>query len=140
MDELIALAVRRLAEKAAQSGQPADATAERYQQMLDALRARAGAPSVPVSAQSAVAQTVAQPSAPAVTPSPAPTIIPSVPTLLSDRPGPSAPAPPPPAGRQEHGPLQGLFEGGNSLVRAVIAAELLDRPLALRENAYWQKR
>ena len=38
------------------------------------------------------------------------------------------------------GPLHGLFEGGNSLVRAVVAAELLDRPLALRENAHWQKR
>ncbi|MBV8364382.1 MAG: hypothetical protein JO193_07445 [Candidatus Eremiobacteraeota bacterium] len=46
----------------------------------------------------------------------------------------------PPQHGAEHGPLQGLFEGGNSLVRAVVAAELLSPPLSLRENAYWQKR
>lgn len=36
------------------------------------------------------------------------------------------------------GPLSGLFEDGNSLVRAVVAAELLGPPIALRENPLWQ--
>ena len=122
MDELIALAVRRLAEKSAPSGQPAEAAAERYQQILEALRARAVAPPEAVpSAAGGQPQT-----APVPPPRPSPP--------------PSPPPSQPPPHRQEHGPLQGLFEGGNSLVRAVVAAELLDRPLALRENAYWQKR
>ncbi len=38
------------------------------------------------------------------------------------------------------GPLGGLFEDGNSLVRAVVAAELLGPPIALRENQLWQIR
>jgi len=38
------------------------------------------------------------------------------------------------------GPLSGLFEDGNSLVRAVVAAELLGPPIALRENQLWQIR
>ena len=38
------------------------------------------------------------------------------------------------------GPLSGLFEDGNSLLRAVVAAELLGPPVALRENPLWQIR
>jgi len=38
------------------------------------------------------------------------------------------------------GPLSGLFEDGNSLLRAVVAAELLGPPIALRENPLWQIR
>ncbi|GAC1656308.1 MAG: hypothetical protein NVS9B12_07950 [Vulcanimicrobiaceae bacterium] len=41
---------------------------------------------------------------------------------------------------QGSGPLSGLFEDGNSLVRAVVAAELLGPPIALRENQLWQIR
>jgi hypothetical protein len=38
------------------------------------------------------------------------------------------------------GPLSGLFEDGNSLLRAVVAAELLGPPIALGENPLWQIR
>ena len=38
------------------------------------------------------------------------------------------------------GPLNGLFEDGNSLVRAVVGAEVLGPPIALRENQLWQIR
>jgi len=44
------------------------------------------------------------------------------------------------SGRRSSGPLSGLFEDGNSLVRAVVASELLGPPIALRENPLWQIR
>jgi hypothetical protein len=37
------------------------------------------------------------------------------------------------------GGLRGLFEDGNSLVRAVIAAEVLGPPVALREQSHWSQ-
>jgi hypothetical protein len=46
-------------------------------------------------------------------------------------------APPRQAPAHAAGLLQGLFEDGNSLLRAVIAAEVLQPPLALRETALW---
>jgi hypothetical protein len=130
MDELISLALKALEEKKAQAGQAQspEAPAERYRRILDDLRARSAAP--PFGAPSAAApQQPAPPPRPAPPPAPAPP--PSSPEpVLSKVEGPAP----------KRGPLHGLFEGGNSLVRAVVAAELLDRPLALRENAYWQKR
>ena len=96
MDELIALAVRRLAEKSGQTSPP----------------------------ETVQPQSVPPASAP----------------RAPEAPPPTPRAPMPPQHGAEHGPLQGLFEGGNSLVRAVVAAELLSPPLSLRENAYWQKR
>ncbi|MBV9148527.1 MAG: hypothetical protein JO024_01575 [Candidatus Eremiobacteraeota bacterium] len=127
MDELISLALKALEEKKAQAGQAqqAEAPAERYRRILDDLRARSAAP--PFGAPSVVS-----PQQPAPTPPP--------------RPAPPPPPPPEPVlskvegAGPKHGPLHGLFEGGNSLLRAVVAAELLDRPLALRESAHWQKR
>ena len=127
MDELISLALKALEEKKAQAGpaQPPETSAERYRRILDDLRARSAAP--PFGAPSA-----APPQQPAPPPKPAPAPPPPPPApVLSKVEGPPA---------SQHGPLRGLFEGGNSLLRAVVAAELLDRPLALRENAYWQKR
>jgi hypothetical protein len=59
---------------------------------------------------------------------------------------PSAAPPPPEAAPAAHprqaparpaGLLHGLFEDGNSLLRAVVAAEVLQPPLALREPALW---
>ena len=41
---------------------------------------------------------------------------------------------------RQSGPLSGLFEDGNSLLRAVVAAELLGPPVAMRENQLWQIR
>ena len=133
MDELISLALKALEEKKAQAGQAqqAEAPAERYRRILDDLRARSAAP--PFGAPSAVS-----PQQPATTE-----------PVLSRVEGPPRPAPPPPpepvlskveGPGPKRGPLHGLFEGGNSLLRAVVAAELLDRPLALRESAHWQKR
>ena len=124
MDELIALAVKALAEKNAGAAgqQSAEPPAERYQRILADLRARtAGVPSA------------VPPEAPPAQPTRAPVAKPAPPP--SPRPQPL-----PEPLRSQHGPLQGLFEGGKSLLRAVVAAELLDRPLALRENAHWQKR
>jgi len=127
LDELIGLALKSLAEKRAASQQqlPGESAGERYARILEELRAR--------SAQPPVDQTLAPVSQPPQPPRP-PNIV------LSGAEGPPLAAPPSPAPARKHGPLDGLFEGGNSLVRAVVAAELLDRPLALRENAYWQKR
>lgn len=34
-------------------------------------------------------------------------------------------------------PLQGMFADGNTLLRAVIAGEVLGKPAALRENTHW---
>ena len=80
---------------------------------------------------------------------------PVTPPVLPDTAAVAAPAPPPrPAppkmtahDREEargvvraSGPLSGLFEDGNSLLRAVVAAELIGPPIALRENPLWQIR
>ena len=132
MDELISLALKALEEKkAAQAGQPqaVETSAERYRRILDDLRVRGAAP--PFGGPSA---------APPQQPAPTEPVLSRVEGLA--KPAPPPPAPPEPVERRplQHGPLHGLFEGGNSLLRAVVAAELLDRPLALRENAYWQKR
>lgn len=125
MEDLIGLALDAFAKKTQPAGRSPDQEAinERYQRILADLRARAAslepartAPEPPLSVRP-----VAQPQRPAEQPPP-----------------PS----PPPAAVPSHGhrhALQGLFEGGNSLMRAVVAAELLDRPLALRESAPWQR-
>ena len=36
------------------------------------------------------------------------------------------------------GPLDGLFESGDNVLRAIVAAEILSPPLALRESSNWQ--
>jgi len=128
MDELIGLAIDALRAKNAQGGQTGAAAArespaERYQRVLDDLRARTAGREGPSTT----------PQAPPV----APRAAPAPKAVVTPKPSPPAAVAPSQAYR---GPLQGLFEGGNSLVRAVVAAELLDRPLALRENAHWQKR
>ena len=69
------------------------------------------------------------------------------------QPAPAAPKPPPvrvqtpaaaPAAHaaapvRATGLLQGMFEDGNSLLRAVIAAEVLGPPAALREPGLWNQ-
>jgi hypothetical protein len=35
--------------------------------------------------------------------------------------------------------LQGMFEDGNSLLRAIIAAEVLGPPSALKEHHFWNR-
>ncbi|MFN2449806.1 MAG: hypothetical protein ABR508_08440 [Candidatus Baltobacteraceae bacterium] len=57
---------------------------------------------------------------------------------------PPAPAAPKTASRAERlqqapvpGGLQGLFEDGNTLLRAIVASEVLAPPRALRENVLW---
>jgi len=59
-------------------------------------------------------------------------------------PVPRAPVPP---AMPEHerdvvrsGVFDGMFEDGKNLLRAVVAAEVLGPPAALRENAHWQIR
>lgn len=41
------------------------------------------------------------------------------------------------AASRQGGALSGLFEDGNSLLRAVVASEVLAPPLGLRENPNW---
>jgi len=47
------------------------------------------------------------------------------------------PGAPPPVARQTEG-LREMFREGNSLLRAVIAAEVLGPPRALQESVYWR--
>lgn len=69
-------------------------------------------------------------------------------------PAPPAPAPKKPAPKavqpqaqephptQQHAPagaFQGLFEDGNTLMRAIVASEVLGPPAALRENHFWNR-
>jgi len=42
-----------------------------------------------------------------------------------------------PAPARKSGPLQGMFQDGNTLVRAILATEVLGPPAALRENHLW---
>ena len=51
---------------------------------------------------------------------------------------PDAPAHPADEVHQTSGVLGGLFEDGKSVLRAVVAAEILAPPRALREDAHWQ--
>jgi hypothetical protein len=128
MDELIGMALDALAQKRAQqAGQSPveEPAAQRYQRILSDLRARAAGAPYPEAAAAAPVPQAAPRAAPA-----------SQPAATQTRAAQAAAAVPSGAYR---GPLHGLFEGGNSLVRAVVAAELLDRPLALRENMRWQK-
>lgn len=53
-------------------------------------------------------------------------------------PPPPAPAPPVHAGQSDGG-LLALFEDGKSLVRALVAAEVLGPPIALREPSLWSQ-
>ncbi|HET9097837.1 MAG TPA: hypothetical protein VFN37_14340 [Candidatus Baltobacteraceae bacterium] len=38
---------------------------------------------------------------------------------------------------QKAGSLQGMFERGNTLLRAIVASEVLGPPAAFRENHLW---
>ena len=53
------------------------------------------------------------------------------------KPAPKAEAPKP--HRVQAGALQGMFEDGNTLLRAVIASEVLGPPASLRENHFWNR-
>lgn len=57
------------------------------------------------------------------------------------KPAPKA-APKPESPKAVHvqaGALQGMFEDGNTLLRAVIASEVLGPPASLRENHFWNQ-
>lgn len=121
MDELIGLALQAAARGAAakrQSAGPSTGTvpAERYQQVLGAMGAREGAASAAVS-----------------------TVVPA-----QARPVPVAAAPPAQTtakvapGASRAAGLGEMFRDGKSLLRAVIAAEVLGPPRALQESFYWQ--
>jgi hypothetical protein len=53
------------------------------------------------------------------------------------KPAPKVEAPKPQ--RVQAGALQGMFEDGNTLLRAVIASEVLGPPASLRENHFWNR-
>ncbi|HET7814217.1 MAG TPA: hypothetical protein VFL13_07570 [Candidatus Baltobacteraceae bacterium] len=114
------------------------------------LQAKQGAaPAAP--AAPAVAAPVA-PAAPAAPVAPAATAVQPI-ASVSDAPAlpdpveapqpqtpvqPQVTAAPRPVRRPAAQPLQGMFEDGNTLLRAVIASEVLAPPRALRgENALW---
>jgi hypothetical protein len=87
----------------------------------------------------AALSTVAEPERPKATPAPV-TPPPVVPRAVT--PPPAAPLPPqrttiPTHPRPEAGVLRGLFEDRNSLIRAIVAAEVLGPPIALREQSIW---
>jgi hypothetical protein len=48
--------------------------------------------------------------------------------------------PPPVAARVGTSPIRGMFGGGATLVRAIVAAEVLGPPKALQENTIWSPR
>src|SRR5579872_2982950 len=52
-------------------------------------------------------------------------------------------SPQPPASLPHHaaqaGPLQTMFEDGNSLLKAIVASEILGPPAALRERHLWNQ-
>lgn len=65
-------------------------------------------------------------------------------TAAARAPRPVAPTPPPftpfmPA-RVGTSPIRGMFEGGATLVRAIVAAEVLGPPKAMQENTIWSPR
>lgn len=70
-----------------------------------------------------------------------------VPPPIPPRPAPAPPAAAPvpapssqvaPAGHEDRvPPLQGMFADGNSLLRAIIAAEVLGPPASLKELTFW---
>jgi hypothetical protein len=67
----------------------------------------------------------------------------SIPTVTRKAPQPPPPAhapQPPPKAPERTGALQALFEDGNSLLRAIVAAEVLGPPAALREHTRWNQR
>lgn len=119
MDELIGLALQAAARSAAAKREPAGSGAggipgERYERVLRAMRAPQGAAPAPVS-------TVA-PAQPRPMPLP---VVPAAPTIV-------APVASRPAGLGE------MFRDGKTLLRAVIAAEVLGPPRALQESFYWR--
>lgn len=71
----------------------------------------------------------AQPPRPAA-PAPAPPAATADPGTRNDQP--VFPSAPHPAHRAAAGPLQAMFEDGNSLLRALVASEILGPPIALR--------
>ncbi|MBV8638668.1 MAG: hypothetical protein JO322_11360 [Candidatus Eremiobacteraeota bacterium] len=81
----------------------------------------------------------------AAPPSPRPTAVPVAPPIVTRRiassPPPPAPAITAPAVVQPHGTggFRGMFERG-SLVRSIIAAEVLGPPKALQEQSIWSPR
>jgi hypothetical protein len=40
---------------------------------------------------------------------------------------------------RKSGPLQGMFQDGNTLLRAIVASEIFGPPAALRENDLWNQ-
>lgn len=96
---------------------------ERYERILAELQARSAARS---GAPPIVPQAPAQPSGEQAQTRPRPQpIAPQKPVIVA-------------AAAARGSVLQGLLEDGNSLLRAVVAAELLSLPLALRESTNWQ--
>ena len=144
MDELIQLAVEALSaakQKSQTEQQPGYAPGSRYGKMLADLQARANQPVAPI------VPPVLAPNAP-VAPRPAAAARPDAQDFRSTAP---AAAPKDTAHDKEEanlrrkriggsGSLSGLFETGNDLLRAVVAAEVIAPPIALRENLHWQIR
>ena len=86
---------------------------------------RAPAPAQPAAAQAPLPPpVVVRPAAPAA----APAAPPQAPTpTVSPHHSPQA------------GPLQSMFEDGNSLLKAIVASEVLGPPAALREHHLWNR-
>jgi hypothetical protein len=82
-------------------------------------------------------QAAAAPAAPAAPASPAPAPAPAPQAVQRVAPEHNVPSRERPA-RAAH-PLQGMFEDGNSLLQAIIAAEVLGPPAALREHSHWKQ-
>lgn len=77
---------------------------------------------------------------PAPQPQPEVKVAPKVTAPAAQTPAPPAAAAPRRAAPvRPAGLLQGMFEDGNSLLRAVIAAEVLNPPAALREPGLWNQ-
>jgi hypothetical protein len=51
-----------------------------------------------------------------------------------------APREKPPKIPAQAGALEGMFEDGNTLLRAIVASEVLGPPAAMRENNRWNQR
>jgi hypothetical protein len=137
MDELIGAAMEALTVAAKRKRENDPAARERYERMLEALQQRRAAQMpAPPPAPGPAAAPVAPPAPPprAATPPPAPARPPK--QTAHDREEAARAA----AARAKGGSIVGLFEDGNSLLRAVVASEVLSPPLALRENPNWLKR
>ncbi|HTX57910.1 MAG TPA: hypothetical protein VMD47_12495 [Candidatus Acidoferrales bacterium] len=83
---------------------------------------------------------------PGPSPSPAPAPAPAPPVIAVQAPPPRkpqpapAPVPVPVAAAVGTSPIRGMFGGSTSLVRAIVAAQVLGPPTALQEHSIWSPR